>query len=28
MNKENAVTLARAYLAGGIEIKEVSEEED
>jgi|GEM_PF-3168157 hypothetical protein len=27
MNKENAVTLARAYLAGGIEIKEISEEE-
>ena len=27
MNKENAITLARAYLAGGIEIKEISQEE-
>ena len=27
MNKENAITLARAYIAGGIEIKEISQEE-
>ncbi|MEA3486493.1 MAG: hypothetical protein U9R20_02435 [Thermodesulfobacteriota bacterium] len=27
MDKEKAIALARAYLAGGIEIKEISEEE-